>query len=165
MKFIGALGIDFKLLLANIANFVLLVYLLKKIAYKPILAFIQERTKKIVDGIKNAELAKTNLAQANTQREQILTSAHKEAQTIIDTAKTTAQQQADQLVETGRQHSEKVLQAAQTQIANERSEALKHAKQEVADLVIMASEKVLRKQLTPETNKTFIDNAINEINV
>lgn len=165
VKIIGALGVDVKLLLANIVNFVILVYILKKFAYKPILQFIEERTAKIKKGVEDAELAKTNLADATTQREQVLLQARQEAQQIIEQAKSTATQKTEQAVQHSRTESEKIVKAAQLQIKQEQTEALQAAKREVADLVIQASEKLLRKKIDPATDQVLIDKTLSELHV
>lgn len=160
MALLSALGLDYKLLIAYALNFIVLVFILNKIGYKPMLKFVQERTKKIEDGVKNAELAKTNLEQASHQREEMITAAHKEAQGIIDQAKHQAELQASQVMEKSRQDSEKVVQASQQVIAQERSAALNQAKQEVANLVLAATEKVLRQKVDATVDKTFVDSLL-----
>lgn len=162
---IEALGINWKSLLAYGVNFIVLMFILKKIGYKPLLAFIEERTQKIADGLKNAELAKANLAEANTQHEQILLQARQEAGQIIEQAKANAQQQFDKVVQHSKTESGKIVQAAKLQITQERAEALQSAKSEVANLVIQASEKLLRKKMDPTTDTTFIDTTLNELHV
>jgi F-type H+-transporting ATPase subunit b len=163
MKFIGALGLDIKLLLANILNFVILVYLLKKIAYKPILEFIQQRTKTIEEGVKNAELAKKNLSEATAKQEEILTGAHKQAQGIITTAKQQAEQHVAQLLQEGREESTKLIQSAHVAIEHERKEALKAAEHEVANLVVLATEKILQQKVDQPTDKAYIERVLTEL--
>ncbi len=165
VKIIGALGVDIKLLLANIVNFVVLVYILKKFAYKPILQFVADRTAKIKQGVEDAKLAKINLAEAAAQREQILLEARREAKQIVEQAKTNAQQQAEQTIQHSRAESEKIVRAAQTQIKQEQIEALQQAKREVAGLVVQASEKLLRKKIDPATDKALIDQFLSEVHV
>lgn len=165
VEIIGSLGVNPLLLGTNIINFVVLVFLLKIFAYKPILQFIEERTAKIKKGIEDAELAKTNLAQATTQREQILLEARQEARQIIEQATSTAQQKTDQAIQHSRAESEKIVKTAQAQIKLEQTEALQQAKREVADLVIQASEKLLRKKIDPATDQVLIDKTLSELNV
>ncbi|HLD21790.1 MAG TPA: F0F1 ATP synthase subunit B [Patescibacteria group bacterium] len=164
MEFIHALGLDVKLLIANIINFVILMYILKKIAYKPLLQFVHERTKKIEEGVKNAELATQQLAEASSEKEQVLTEARKEAQAIIEQAKKQASEQAQSIIDASHTESERVITAAKEQIAVERTEALKDAKKQVANLTILATKKLLQEEIDEAKSKAFIERTLAEIN-
>ena len=98
MEIFQAFGLDIKHLIENLVNFLILVFILYKLGYKPILKFVKERQEKIEKGIKHAEEAAKRLDDAATEQDKILSKAHKEAQDIIGKAKDQAKAQADGII-------------------------------------------------------------------
>lgn len=163
MELLQAFGLDYKLLLANLINFVLLLFILKKILYKPLIQFIQDRTKKIEEGLKHAEQAEKTLAEAKTHQDEVLTQARKEASEVIEAARTQAETQAQSLLEKAKAESVEVVEKAKRDISVEREQALQNAKQEIASLVMLTTEKVLREKLDATTDKALIEKNLKEL--
>ena len=72
------LGIDWRLLVAQLANFLILLFVLRRFAYKPLLKLLEERKQRIADGLANAQKAKSNLEEAEKERQEIISTAKKE---------------------------------------------------------------------------------------
>ncbi|OGY85894.1 MAG: ATP synthase F0 subunit B [Candidatus Kerfeldbacteria bacterium RIFOXYA2_FULL_38_24] len=160
MELLKAFGVDWKLVLANLINFALLVFILYKIGYKPILNFVNDRTKKIEDGIKNAAKSQEALAQAQAQQTQIIEESQKQAQQIINQAKDTASKQANEILEKTKQEAEVLLTKTQSELELQRAQMLKEAKKDITDLVLLTSEKILDKKVDDQTDRDFVNGLV-----
>ena len=97
-----ALGIDVKLILAQIFNFVVLFVVLKKFLYKPLLKIFTERKEKIEEGLLNAEKIKKELAEIEVDRQKVLSLARKEAVDLILEQRKFAQKEKEEIIEEAR---------------------------------------------------------------
>ena len=87
MEILNQIGIDGKLLLAQAVNFLILLFLLHRFAYKPMLAFLEKRSDRIEKGLRDAEEAEKRLVQAAENEEKVLAKAREEAKKIIADAR------------------------------------------------------------------------------
>src|SRR3989338_8690006 len=156
MELLSALGIDWKILIAQVLNFVLLGFILYKIGYKPILKFVQERTAKIEHGIEQAEQAKAALDSAAVEQNRILQEAKQSAQRLLDEAKAQSLQQGQTIVERSKTEAGKVIDQAKQNIRLEHDKMLQAAKAELTDVVILVCERVLREKLIAKEDKALI---------
>ena len=97
-----SLGIDFKLILAQVFNFVVLFVILKKFLYKPLLKIFEERKTKIEEGLLNAEKIKKELAEIEIDRQKVLSAARKEAADLILEQRKFAQKEKEEIIEEAR---------------------------------------------------------------
>jgi len=163
MELLQAFGIDVRLLIANLINFLLLVGILYKLGYQPILKFVRERQAKIEQGIKDAERASQKLSDAAKEKESLLTEAHQEAQEILSRAKDQAGVQAKAILEKTNNEAREIVQRAKREIRLEQEQSVATIKQETASLVLAVSEKLLREKLDEKGNKQFIEKAIKDM--
>ena len=97
-QLIHAFGIDIKLIVVQIVNFGLLFWLLTYFLYKPVLKFLSEREAKIKQGIENAEEASVRLQEAESEKKEIVSEAHKEAENIAERARVHAGEKSSEIV-------------------------------------------------------------------
>lgn len=163
MELLNAFGLDYKLLLANLINFVILLFLLKKVLYKPLIQFISDRTKTIQQGIDNAEHAEKVLVQAQVKQEEVMRAARTEASGLIEKARAQAEAQAQELLKNAATASAEILAKAQQDIQTEQAHAMQQAKQEIASLVLLTTEKVLRQKLDTDADRVLIEKQLKEL--
>lgn len=163
MELFSALGIDWKILIAQVVNFVILGFILYKIGYKPMLKFMQDRTAKIEAGVAQAEQAKTALATATAEQQRILQQAKVDGQHLLDEAKAQAAQQGQHLVERSKAEAGKVIDKAKQDIRLEHDKMLQSAKAELGEVVVLACERMLRAKLNAKEDKAFIERTLAEI--
>lgn len=163
MEIFKAFGLDIKLLIANLVNFLILVFILYKLGYKPILKFVNDRQKKIEKGIKDAEESAKRLSDASAKQEEITSKAHKEAQVIIGKAKDQAKVQADGIIKKTQDEAHNIVDKAKKEIALEKEQTLSNVHKEAALAVIAATEKLLKKKVDDKEDKEFIENSMKDI--
>ena len=156
-------GLDIRFLLAQIVNFGIVAFLLYKFAFKPVLATIEERQKKISDGLQYAEEMKIKLAEAEKEHAATLQKAQQEAQTILGEARETAKLYLDKQTEAAAGKGEEIIAKAKEAIELERNKMLTEVRGEVVRLVIDTTSKVLTKDLSEDERARFSKSAAEEL--
>lgn len=157
MEALDSLGIDFKILLAQIINFLLLLLILRKFLYGPIVGMLDKRKKSIEEGLKNAEDARLAVEKAQEDYEQKISAAVKEADKILTEAKNQAKNEAEQIVSAANKNSTEMIEKTKKQIETEKTRIISEAKRDLADLVIRATEKIIAKEPDKNSVKEVID--------
>lgn len=156
-------GVDWWKLLSQVISFSAVVFVLQKWAYKPILDVLEERRKKIAEGLANAEEIKKQLASAQVQASEILSQANATAQKIIDDAKSAAKSLQERESQRAIIEAEQIISKAKDVTEREHAKMLVSLKQEVARLVLGATTKVTGKILTADDQKRLSEEAEREI--
>lgn len=159
----GKFGVQPQLILAQTVNFCLVAFLLWKFAFKRVAATIDERQKKIADGLQYAEEMKQRLADAEKQHAETLKQAAAEAQQMLQEARDNAKAYEDRKLQEATARAEGLIKKAQDAIALEKQQMLQEVRQEVARLVVLTSSKVLDRELDAEDRSRFNEAAIREL--
>lgn len=163
MEILDQFGIKPILLLAQIVNFLILLYILKRVLYKPLLKVLEERKKVIADSLKNAQDIEDRLLKISDAQEEEIRKAGKEGAKIIQDA--TAQ--AVGIIEEGKKKStdiiEKALKQAEEVSKAESEKIRKEIKSELAGIVILALQKVTGKILSQDDQKELIEASLKNI--
>lgn len=156
-------GLDPMVILAQVANFAVVTYVLWKFAIRPVVATIDERQARIAEGLQHAEEMKLRLDEAAREKEETLREASVEAQRIVGEATTQAKEKIDKSVEVARKSSEEVLRKAEASIEADRKKMLDETKAEIARLVVLTSSRVLNRELTSDERETYSKAASQEL--
>jgi F-type H+-transporting ATPase subunit b len=156
------LGISWQGLLGQIINFVLLLVLLYFIGYRPIRKMLDERSKRVKEGIDQAELAKEAAARAEEEVQRRLDEARKDGQLILAQASEMGERLKAEAREEARREAEALIVRARAEIGMERDEAIDRLRQEFADLAILAAEKVIKETLDKERHRRLIQEVLEE---
>lgn len=151
----------FKFIMAFL-NLVVLYIVLRKVLFKPIMSFMENRTKTIENSIADAEKQKAQAMQMKADYEEQLKTAKAESKRIVEAAVVKAEtRQADILAEAQKQ-AEELLAKAGKEIELEREQMQKELRNELAGLVFAAASKVLEANLDSDSNRLLIDKFIDE---
>ncbi len=141
--------------------FTLLLIVLKKFAWKPILSAVDERNKSITDALKSADRAKEEMALLNADNERILTEGRLQRDELLKEARDIKATIIREAKEHANMEADKILTSAKEQITNEKMKAVTELKNSVAKLSIDIAEKVLKKELKSQSNQEeFIAGAL-----
>jgi F-type H+-transporting ATPase subunit b len=135
------------LLVWTLVAFLLVFFILKKFAWKPILETLKERETGIAEAIASAEKIKTEMAALKNENEALLTQAREERAVLIKEAKETANKMVSDAKEKARAEYDRIVADAQSAITQQKNAALTDVKNQVGSLVIEVAEKVLRREL------------------
>lgn len=161
-KAVEALGLNLPQLIAQIANFFVLLVILRLTLYKPILRMLDERKQKIAEGLNAAEIARAEATAAQANILDQLNIARKDGQDIVAGAQTIATRiQADAREQSNRDR-EVSLERARAEIQLERDRAIAELRGEFADITVSAAEKVINQSLDRQAHQRIIDEALAE---
>lgn len=145
--------------------FVLLLLLLKKFAWKPILSAVEERNSLINDSLQAAEKARDEMSELNSNNEKIIAQAKLDRDSLLKEAREMKSQIISQAKDQAAIEAEKLVNSAKEQISNEKMRALTELKNHVADLSIEMAEKVLSNELSDALRqKELINRSLKENN-
>ncbi|MGQ9511625.1 F0F1 ATP synthase subunit B [Thermodesulfitimonas sp.] len=150
-------------LLAQIFHFLLLLVLLRLVAYKPLMRILEERQKLVADRIAQAEQRQAEAERIKADMEAELRRAREEAQQIIERATKASEQQAQAIMDAAKEEAARLKESAMTDIQREKDKALAELKDQVANLAILVAGKVIREGLTAEVQEKLIQDAISEV--
>ncbi|MBN8788729.1 MAG: F0F1 ATP synthase subunit B [Terrimonas sp.] len=152
------------LLIWSTLAFLILLFVLGKFAWKPIMKAIGEREKGINDAIASAEKVKAEMAQLQSDNEKLLAQAREERTQILNEAKAIKDKMISEAKEQAKAEAAKIMAETQQAIENQKMAAVVDLKNQVGNLVIEVSEKVLRRELSNKAQQeTYIKELANDI--
>ena len=163
MEILNNFGIQPTLLFAQIVNFVIILYLLKRFFYKPILKVLDERKKKIEESLRNADLIETKLQKTDENSKKIIADSQIQAQNLIQDARRETERIGEKAALEARKTIEQALVDAKIQIEAERESMQKKIERETLDLVVAVVKKVLKRNLKPQEKQALTSSAVREI--
>jgi len=147
----------------TIAVFLTLLFLLKKFAWGPLLAALEERQAGIRKSLDDADTAKRELAEVQAKASALIGQARTEAETILSEARTDGARIRQELREAAQKEAETITRNAQQQIQLERDRAVSEIRQQAVELSVMIASKLIRRNLTREDNEALINDALHQV--
>jgi F-type H+-transporting ATPase subunit b len=157
-----ALGINLGYIVSQIVNFTLLAVLLYFVAYKPILRMLDERSARIKKGLEDADNASRRAAEMEQAFEQRMAEARKVGQEVIAQATQMSEKTRQELLGKAREESRAQIEKAREEISRERDQAMADLREQVAELSLMISEKVLAETLDEGQQRRLIARFLEE---
>jgi F-type H+-transporting ATPase subunit b len=149
-------------LVFQVINFLLLLYLLNRFLFKPLLGRMDERSAKIGKGLEDAETAARDRELARAEREAAVAEARKEAQEMIARATKIAEDSRNEIVAEARSEAEKVTQRAREEITAEKDKAMGELRDHVAELALAAATALVRKEMDGPTQRRLVEDFLAE---
>jgi len=147
----------------TIITFLILLGVLTKFAWKPLLKALETRENEISQSLKNAEKAKKELERLSAESDEIIAKARSEAQGIVSEGKKAAEKLTAATLNKAKEEAIANLSAAKDQIKIERDKAIVEIKGEVVNLSLSIAEKLVNKNLSKEDNKSLIDESLKNV--
>jgi F-type H+-transporting ATPase subunit b len=159
---IGALGINLPSLIAQLINFTILLIVLGWAFKRFLFPLLDERRKRIQEGLEASEEAKKRLAQTETETAAELDKARQEGQGLIGQAQQMSARIQEEARQSARAEAETLLERARSEIQLERDAAIADLRREFADLTITAAERVIRRSLDRKAHQELIEEVLAE---
>jgi F-type H+-transporting ATPase subunit b len=163
MEILAQLGIDPAVMLAQAVNFFFLLGILTFLVYKPVLKLLDERKQRIADAEKNAKLIEEKLAKTEALTQAEMQKAQAAASKILLAAQENAKAQEEKMVNAAKEKVSKIVEEGRSVIAKERDDAAKQIQGEVSKIVILATEKLLSREVKDKDQDKFVAEALKEI--
>lgn len=162
-EFFDAFGVDVFKLAFQIINFLLLLWLVNRFLFKPLLGRLDERKEKIERGLEDAEAAARDRELARAEREAAVSEARREAQAMIARASKIAEDSRTEILAEARAEAEKVTARAREEINAEKEKAMAELRGTVANLALDAAGKLVRAEMSGATQKRLVDDFLKEV--
>jgi F-type H+-transporting ATPase subunit b len=162
-EFITHFGIDWKLFLAQIVNFSVILFLLRKFAYQPILKMLRDRKQGIERGVEMQSLAEKNLKESDEAKNRILQRANVEALAVVNRSEDIAKGRQEEIIKETDKKVEGIIGDARRIIDQEKMKMNDDVMAEAQDLVRSAMAKVLGKMPASERDTKLISEALSEL--
>jgi F-type H+-transporting ATPase subunit b len=151
---------EFGLVIFQTIAFLLLMFVLGKFAWKPVLAAIKERENSIDDALNKAELAKQEMARLTSQNEELMKEARAERDQILKEAKALKDNIVNEAKTSAQVEGAKLIEKARIEIENQKKAALAELKGQVSALSLDIAERVLRSQLDDKAKQQDLVNSL-----
>jgi F-type H+-transporting ATPase subunit b len=150
-------------LLIQIVAFVLLIWFVNKVLWGPISKLMEERQKRIADGLSAAEKGKRELEMAEKRAKEVLKDAKEQAQNIIGQAEKRANEIVDDAKVKAQEEAERIRTGAQAELAQEVAAAREQLRSEVAQLAIAGAGQILAREIDANAHQEILDRLVKQI--
>ena len=147
----------------TILTFLVLLYLLARFAWGPLLKALEERQETIRKSLDDADQATQELKRLQQESAQIIAEARGEAQSIVAKSRVAAETVREDLKQKAKEEAEALVRGAQRQIRLETARAVQQIRHEVVDLSLAVASKLIKKNLTQEDNDALIQDSLTQI--
>ncbi|MEK7534368.1 MAG: F0F1 ATP synthase subunit B [Patescibacteria group bacterium] len=165
MELIKNFGINPILLGAQVVNFLIVLFILRKLLYKPITQLLQKRKDTIIEGLKTAEEAQKRMEKVLQEEKNILRNAQIQAKKIVEDATLQSIEASKEIQENAKKQSEKILKEVRLQIEKERSETEKRLMENVSSLAIKFLQKSVEQLFSERDQKEVVEKALKKIKI
>ncbi|MBI4049425.1 MAG: F0F1 ATP synthase subunit B [Candidatus Doudnabacteria bacterium] len=160
---LGTLGINWRLFIAQLINFGIILYIFWRWIVRPLGKTLTDRQARIEQGLRNATAMDEERKKFEEQKVQDLRKIRTEADQIIRSATDTATKMKQEIIHEAQSQTDKLVDQTRQSLAAEKEQMLREVKTEVATLVVTASEKILRSKLDPRKDHELINESLKSI--
>jgi F-type H+-transporting ATPase subunit b len=151
------------LIVWTLITFILLLVILKKVAWKPILAALDNREKGIEESLNRAEKAKEEAQKILDENRASLSKAEEESKKIIDQSRSYADDLKDQMLKLSKEQAQKLIDDAAAEIERKKQSAFEELRNQIAEISVNAAEKIMKENIDAEKNKQLVTRYLKEI--
>ena len=149
----------------TIVTFLVLLALLAKFAWRPLLQALESRQERIRKSLEDAERARQELERLQQESAKIMRQARIEAESIVTQTRADAERLRKELKQKAKDEADNILRNAQQQIQLQTRQAIQQIRHEVADIAVLLTSKLLERNIAKEDNKRLIDDTLKQIEV
>jgi len=158
----GALGVSLPSLVVFVINFVILFALLGLFLYKPVTKMLDERAKRIKEGMEQAEATKGEYARAEEEVKKLIGKAREDGQALVGQASQMGEKIKEEAKEGARKEARAIVDRTRAELQEERDRIIDDLRREFVDISISAAEKVIKETLDKERHRRLIEEALEE---
>ena len=159
----GTFGVRGDQFVGQLVNFLLVLVVLWRFAYKPIMKKLEEREQLIEKSVKNAQEIDRRLKDAEGEHARVLTEARAEARAIVEKAVADTEVRKSEMIEAAKREVERVIQKGKQQLEEERAAMLVAARRDLADIAVKAAAKIVTEGLTPKKSQSMAEEMIRKL--
>ena len=155
LDLLHALGIQWSVLLAQVVNFAILIFVLQRYVYGPVLKVIDERRSVVTESLKKAEEIDKNKEDLDKERVKILRKADEEAGALLGRAKVEADSIRAEIEKAAKAQAAGIIAKGEQQLLNDRATMITDIQHKLAHAIVLSAEKILRREFSKEDQQSF----------
>lgn len=159
----AAHGISGGTIIYQLLMFIILLALLRKFAWQPLMNIMKQREEHIANEIDQAEKCRQEAEKLLAEQRELMKQSRQEAQALIENARKFAEEQKEQIVASARAEAERVKETAKQEIEREKEQAMAALREQVASLSVFIASKVIEKELTEQDQRKLIEAYIKDV--
>jgi F-type H+-transporting ATPase subunit b len=160
---LGTLGLDLKIFLAQLLNFLIVFWVLKRFAFGPIVKMLDRRQERVAKSMKDAEHVERRLAAIDEERRAIVKEARAEAGKVMEMARLDAEAIKTDLTEKAKREVERVVVQGRAQLKTEREVMLREARQDMAEIAVQAARKIIGAELDEKKSQSLAEEVVRKM--
>jgi F-type H+-transporting ATPase subunit b len=160
---LAKVGFEWKMGLFNFINFMIIFFILKRYAFKPIMKTIDERQKKMTEGIENYDKSKSELQMAEQKAQEIVDNAKIEGNKSIEKAHDEAKSVGNEMRDKAKEEIELLIVQAKKNIDIDKKEMKESLRKETIDIVVLAIEKILAEKMDSKMDEKYIKSILSSL--
>lgn len=159
----GVHGVNTGDIVVQLVSFIILLILLRKFAFGPLMGIMKKREEHIANEIEAAEKARQEAQKVAAEQAEALKAARQDAAELIENAKKLGEQQQKDIIEAAKVEATRLKDAAVKEIQQEKDQAITALREQVASLSVLIASKVIEKELNEQDQQKLIDEYIKEV--
>lgn len=163
MEFLNDFGVQPILLAAQVVNFLILLYILKRFLYKPVLKVLEERKKVIAQSLKNADEIERRLVALTEEEEKRILKSGEEGVKIIKQAREASAQIIEDAKVKAQDLAQEIVKEAHSQLQVEKQQIQQEIREHLGEFIVLGLQKITGKKLTEEDKKNLIEQSIKDL--
>ena len=164
LQVLKSFGVDRWSFLTTTVNFVIVLAVLHRFAYKPLLALLGERRERIEKSLRDAEKIKEELARTEAARKEILDKAYAQSQRLIDEAKVSAARVEEKKIQEATAQAAEIVRKGHASAVQDREKQFMELKKQIGGLVVDTTSRVVGKMITPEDERRLQEETARAVN-
>lgn len=157
------LGVNLPWLIAQLVNYLLILFILRQFAYKPILNMLATRKQKIAEALANADKVKADAEAQQKDFERKLDEARRDAQSAAANAQQAAEKERQRILADAQVEAQKIKESARGELDYERKQMMSELRQQVIDLSVLGAQRVIGANLDDKKSRQLVENFLNEV--
>jgi len=149
-------------ILYQLIMFLILLALLRKFAFGPLMGIMKQREEHIANEIRSAEEKHEEVKKLAEEQRELLKKARQESQELVENAKKLGEQQKEDIIQAARAEAERLKESARKEIEQEKEQAVAALRDQVASLSVLIASKVIEKELSEAEQEKLINDYIKE---
>lgn len=160
---LGTFGLRGDVFAAQLVNFLLVLLVLWKFAYKPIMKMLAEREAKIAKSVVDAEAIEHRVREFEVEREALLTAARKEAQQIVTEAMAQSDVRRNEMIDAAKREVERVIAKGKAALETDREAMLRDVRKDIVDIAMKAAARILHEGVTEKKSQSLAEEVVRKM--
>jgi len=153
---LDSLGVNIGAVIWHLVNFVLLIVILQRVLYKPVLKMLDDRSTRIRESLAQAESVRAETARLEAESRSILDEARRQGQELLALANQNSERIVAEARQVAQQEAERLVERARSEMTRERDQAFAELREQVADLAVAAASRVINRSLDDPAHRALV---------